>query len=925
MSLFKKRKLGDAPQEKAQRKFTDREQPQATFANALNTINTIENSKVIAFYGVGGIGKSSLQKHLMSAHLDPNKDAIYASVDFEDKNMRRAAQTYRVLADKYTKNFKVPFTVFNLAYTIYLSKENPNLEVKKETLPYLEEGELAISFLQFISETGGMIGSLVASLTKYGFKKIQTLRLDKNVQKELIHLQTLTAPEIEKELPLYFAYDLKLYKEKNPNTKIVVFIDTYEALWEHDRREANKLSEDEWVREFITNTENTLFVICGREKLKWEEENQEWSTVLDQHIIGNLSDQDAREFLHSCFIRNSAIADSIITSSRGNPFYLDLCVDLYERIVAENKTVTASDFQAINQHEITQRFIRYLSDEELDILEALSNANFFDNTTFSVLLGAFGINHNDKIREKITNNFSFIHSETCPHVEKNKYFMHALMREALYNKQSDAHKAQAHQSLFDHYNAHFEDIEDKKSLPFISDAVNEAFFHKHALVKDDISALLSWYQPVYDALEQRAQYKDLMHTSQQYRALCEAAVGENHPDTATSYNNLAVLYQNMGEYDKALRLYEKAKAICKATPDENHLATATCYNNLGELYRVTGKYDKALPLCEEALAIRKAKLSTNHADIASSYDNLAKLYQIMNRLDKAQHLYEEAVAIYEATQNEKHPSAATSYNNLAELYSAKGTYDNAMHLHKKALAIREATLGANHPDTAFSYNNLAVLYRIRGEYDKALELNEKALAIRETMLGENHSDTVTSYNNLAMLYKDMGEHDKALPLYKKALAIFEATLGENHPNTATSYNNLAGLYKAKDEYDKALPLYEKALAIRKAALGENNISTSASYNNLAVLYKAKGEDKKALPLYEKALTICKATLGESHISTAACYNNLAEIYQDMGEYDKALPLYEKALAICEATLGKHHPNTAVIYNNLAGLYMAMGE
>ena len=34
-----------------------------------------------------------------------------------------------------------------------------------------------------------------------------------------------------------------------------------------------------------------------------------------------------------------------------------------------------------------------------------------------------------------------------------------------------------------------------------------------------------------------------------------------HPDTATTYNNMAIVYDNQGQYDKALDCYGKALAI----------------------------------------------------------------------------------------------------------------------------------------------------------------------------------------------------------------------------------------------------------------------------------------------------------------------------------------------------------------------------
>jgi tetratricopeptide (TPR) repeat protein len=36
--------------------------------------------------------------------------------------------------------------------------------------------------------------------------------------------------------------------------------------------------------------------------------------------------------------------------------------------------------------------------------------------------------------------------------------------------------------------------------------------------------------------------------------------GADHPDTATSYNNIGYIYNSMGNLSKALEYYQKAKA-----------------------------------------------------------------------------------------------------------------------------------------------------------------------------------------------------------------------------------------------------------------------------------------------------------------------------------------------------------------------------
>ena len=59
--------------------------------------------------------------------------------------------------------------------------------------------------------------------------------------------------------------------------------------------------------------------------------------------------------------------------------------------------------------------------------------------------------------------------------------------------------------------------------------------------------------------------------------------GPDSPETATSLNNLAVLYDNQGKYDLAEPLYKRALAIREKALGPDHPGTARSLNNLAEL------------------------------------------------------------------------------------------------------------------------------------------------------------------------------------------------------------------------------------------------------------------------------------------------------------------------------------------------------
>jgi CHAT domain-containing protein/tetratricopeptide (TPR) repeat protein len=244
-----------------------------------------------------------------------------------------------------------------------------------------------------------------------------------------------------------------------------------------------------------------------------------------------------------------------------------------------------------------------------------------------------------------------------------------------------------------------------------------------------------------------------------------------------------------------------------------HPDTAASLHNLALLYKAMGAYDKAEPLYQRSLAIREKVLGPEHPDTASSLNNLALLYKAMGAYDKAEPLYGRSLAVMEKTLGPEHPNTATSLNGLAELYRRMGAYDRAEPLYRRSLAVMEKTLGPEHPNTATSLNNLGLLYESMGAYGRAEPLCRRSLAIREKVLGPEHPDTAASLNNLAGLYWAMGAYDRAEPLYGRSLAVMEKTLGPEHPDTATSLNNLAFLYVSRGRDLEALAFMERAQGI----------------------------------------------------------------------------------------------------------------
>jgi tetratricopeptide (TPR) repeat protein len=407
----------------------------------------------------------------------------------------------------------------------------------------------------------------------------------------------------------------------------------------------------------------------------------------------------------------------------------------------------------------------------------------------------------------------------------------------------------------------------------------------------------------------QAAYEQALPWLERCLHIAATRLGSDHPDVATSLNNLAYLYQLQGRYGEAEPLYVRSLAIREQQLGADHPDTATSLNNLANLYESMGRYGEAEPLYVRSLSISEQQLGADHPDVATSLNNLAELYKLQGRYGEAEPLYVRSLQIREEQLGADHPNVATSLNNLAELYKLQGRYAEAEPLLLRSLSISEQQLGSDHPITATILNSLAALYYEQGNYSGAEPLYLRSLAVREQQLGADHPDIATSLNNLAYLYQTQGRYGEAEPLLRRALQIYETQLGTDHPSTAISLNNLAELYLAMGRYAEAKPLLLKALQIYETQLGSDHPSTADSLNNLAELYLAMGRYSEAESLLLRSLMIREQQLGTDHPATAMSLSNLAVLYYHQNRLSEAEALLTRALAILERVLGRNHPDT----------------
>lgn len=91
-----------------------------------------------------------------------------------------------------------------------------------------------------------------------------------------------------------------------------------------------------------------------------------------------------------------------------------------------------------------------------------------------------------------------------------------------------------------------------------------------------------------------------------------------------------------GKYQQGLRLARDALRLAEGTNGPNHPNVATSLNDLALLFYAQGKYAQAEPLFKRSLAIWEKDLGPDHPYLATVLENMAELYKRMGRQADAQ-------------------------------------------------------------------------------------------------------------------------------------------------------------------------------------------------------------------------------------------------------------------------------------------------
>jgi hypothetical protein len=412
---------------------------------------------VLAFYGIGGIGKTTLshelERRLLGGDVTGVDDAVAIRMDLAEPGATDIETVLlRLRAGLGRLGGRWP--AFDLALAAYWARAHQGEALQEflDASPLVRRAAKSIGLGEQINESVKSVapielGGLPGLAQKAALGVYRTIRervREGRVMSNCDLFAELVEADADYETLSYFGYllawDLQHIRRRTPPT-VCVFLDTFEALAGlHDQ------TAERFLQRTIYLMPNVLFVVTGRNRIDWADRAaageldftgpERWPNLHfsndtaepRQHLVGYLSDTDADRYLCDALVQGddpampADVRQRIIAGGQGLPLYLDLSVSHFVELLSRGATPAPDDFGG-SFTAVATRSIRDLPREERDLVRTAALVDRFD----ADLLRAGQPSANDGTVARFLHRHFLIHDDTY----QLPYTLHGALRAAI--------------------------------------------------------------------------------------------------------------------------------------------------------------------------------------------------------------------------------------------------------------------------------------------------------------------------------------------------------------------------------------------------------------------------------------------------------------------------------------------------------------
>ena len=821
------KKYGVARRPQAGEVFTDREEPRETLRSLFARLyrrqvrgESGHEPPLVCFYGVGGVGKTSLLHQSLAEFADEHRHDTdrgwihLAMLDLHGQSMGKNLPGPELLwlLRNALRHQQIATPLFDCVYLLYWAEDHPgqSLEVpKSKTEDFVDAG------VELIDELMDSVGILKCASRLWEKAVLEKRRTQVSGRWAGINPAGWSQQEKRERMGELLWMDLKNALENSPLLRLGLLIDEFERIQSTTMKDGDAQSTIADLLGGLFQDESEALrnrfcaVIMGREALRWSElDDPSWQPLIESHLLGGLTTEDAGAFLDEKAARwfekneQAEIAGTIrkykqeilaITNSGAAskqtehlPFHLDLVI---EAVCVNPRSFSPAQL-AKGTHQLNRledRFLRYLKGQDEQLLKALqvlSLAISFDRELFDFL-----------IRERCIIGYA---AHEFPSLVGDD---HSYVR--------------PHPTLSGHHLFHSQ--------------MQTSLVSSMTRVAEVKAGAVEVLNKILDYRTQAAQFETPTQC------------------TAVKLNaymlGIEMLQSDLGELLSADEVLDRAFELGKSFDSRLQLRLQ-------------------IPICEWLCEFAQTRLGKEHLKTLTAIRKRALLLHSDGSFNTVKDLLEFVLAERQRQLGEDHPLAIATMGDLARAIMELGDIDRALELQQQVVAAWQRTKGDD--STLIALNNLAAFFRVKGDLDEARRIMEYVLPAKRRVYGEEHPATIMAMATLALTLRQQGHLADAKVLAEQVLDLRRRQFGNEHLRTLQGMNILASILSEQNDLAGARRLHEESLETRIRTRGEDNIHTLRAMSWLATTLRKQGDHYGACKLLEKALAAAGRRFGDEH-------------------------------------------------------------
>ena len=295
----------------------------------------------------------------------------------------------------------------------------------------------------------------------------------------------------------------------------------------------------------------------------------------------------------------------------------------------------------------------------------------------------------------------------------------------------------------------------------------------------------------------------------------------------------------LNHYEDALASFMEMKELPTEAFEERSVANA--YNNLAKIYQDLGDYNKAYQYNIEVLRIHES--NNDSLEIAGSLYGLGSILYYQQNYQDAFDYYQRSLSICEAIGNQK--VVYSCLGAIASVYIKTEEYDKALEYSKHSLAIAEEL--SYRTGVSYALQIIGSIYEGMGNLPEAKRYFLESITIKEEV-GDKWS-LIGSYLALGRVLNELDRHSESLKYLHRAKGL--ATEIGSKQRRMEIYEAFAESYGKSGEHRLANMYLHDYIALKDSIITESSVREMGEAKTRYEVQKR--EDQIALLTTEKAL------------------------------------------------------------------------